>query len=143
MARGNDKKNRKGSTGLNKKESENYLAKNRAKAGVEEFPSGLQMEVLEAGDGGFVMEGDTVEVHQRISLVDGTVIVDSYKNNESEKFLIDEAISGYKEGLLQMHIGGRYKLTLPPELAWGKRGTSKKIGPHAVIIIDCRLIGIV
>lgn len=143
MARGKEKKNRKGSTGLNKKESENYLRKNSSKSGVQKFSSGLQMEVLEEGDGSFVMGGDTVQVHQRISLIDGTVIVDSYKTNEAEIFPVDEAIAGYKEGLLQMHVGGRYRLTLPPDLAWGKRGTSKKIGPYAVIIIDCRLLAIV
>lgn len=143
MARGKDKKNRKGSTGLNKKESESYLVKNRQKAGVQELPSGLQIEVLEAGAGGFVMAGDSVQVHQRISLVDGTVIVDTYKANEPEIFAIDEAIAGYREGLLQMHVGGRYRLTLPSDLAWGKRGTSKKIGPYAVVIIDCRLLAIV
>lgn len=143
MARGKEKKNRKGSTGLNKKESENFLAKNRSKAEVTELPSGLQYEVLERGDSGFVMEGDTVKVHQRILLIDGTVIADSYKSDEPEIFPLNEAISGYKEGLLQMSVGDRYRFTIPPELAWGKRGTSKKIGPFAVVIIDCRLLGIV
>lgn len=140
MARGKEKRNRKGSTGLNKKESENFLAKNRARSEVSETPSGLQYEILEEGSGGFVMEGDSVTVHQRIKLVDGTVIVDSYKQDEPETFSLSEAIAGYKEGLLLMSVGARYQFIIPPELAWGKRGTSKKIGPYAVVIIDCRLL---
>lgn len=142
MAKGKDKKNRKGSTGLNKKESENFLAKNRSKASVLETITGLQYEILEAGDGLIVMDGDTVTVHQRIKHIDGTIIADSYKEDTPETFALQEAIPGYKEGLLLMRVGARYLFTIPPELAWGKRGTSKKIGPYAVIQIDCRLLSI-
>ncbi len=142
MGRGDKKKNRTGGTGLNKKESELFLAKNKSKPSVEVTPTGLQYEVLEQESGAFVLEGATVEVQQRISLRNGTVIEDTYKKNESERFAVDEALPGYREGLLLMSVGDRFKLTLPPELAWGKRGTSSRIGPYEVLIIDCKVLAV-
>ncbi len=54
-----------------------------------------------------------------------------------------EAIEGYREGLFMMGEGSRYKLYIPSELAWGKRGAGSKIGPHATLIIDVRLESVI
>jgi FKBP-type peptidyl-prolyl cis-trans isomerase len=53
---------------------------------------------------------------------------------------MEELIEGYKEGLMMMKKGSRYKLFIPSELAWGKRGSGTKIPPNALLIFDVRLI---
>lgn len=83
-----------------------------------------------------------VEVHQRISLIDGTLIDDTYKTGETAEFSVNEALEGYREGLLLMGVGGRTRFFIPPDLAWGKKGSGKRIGPNAVLIIDARLVRI-
>lgn len=139
MARGKTGKKGKGSKGFNKKNSQEFLDKNRNKEGVIELPSGLQYMVIDSKDGNKPEFDNDVTVYQRITLIDGTVVADSYKKNEPDTFPISEAIEGYKEGLLMMEKGSRYRFFIPSELGWGKRGAGDKIGPDSVIIIDARL----
>ncbi|NQV41081.1 MAG: FKBP-type peptidyl-prolyl cis-trans isomerase [Candidatus Marinimicrobia bacterium] len=141
MTRG--KKTIKGSSGFNRKNTDDFLAKNQFKPGVVVTDSGLQILEIEAGSDDHPQAHNEVEVHQRISLIDGTPIDDTYKTGETVRFSLDQAISGYREGLLLMGVGGRSKLYLPPDLAWGKRGSGKRIGPNAALIIDTRLIRII
>jgi len=141
MARG--KKTTKGSSGFNRKNTDDFLSKNQNKPGVKVTTSGLQVLELEAGTGEPPASHSQVEVHQRISLIDGTLIDDTYKTGEIARFALEEAIPGYREGLLLMGVGGRSKFFIPPDLAWGKQGSGKRIGPNAVLIIDARLIKII
>ena len=141
MARG--KKQTKGSPGFNRKNTIDFLAKNSCKANVETTISGLEILEIEAGSDEFPTPEDSVEVHQRISLIDGTIIDDTYKTGETVQFSLEEAIPGYREGLLLTGVGGRSRFFVPPDLAWGKRGSGKRIGPNAVLIIDSRLIRII
>lgn len=136
------KTNTKGSAGFNKKNSADYLAKNRHKPGVKETDSGLQYLILEEGDGAVPQEKDTVVVQQRITLVDGTVVDDTYKKPDPAIFGMVEAIEGYREGLQMMRVGARYRFFIPHGLAWGKRGAGSHIGPYATLIIDTRLLEI-
>ena len=140
MARG--QKRTKGSSGFNRKNSDDFLAKNQNKPGMVVTESGLQYLEIEVGGSEYPQSDSMVEVHQRISLLDGTLIDDTYKTGETLRFTLEEAISGYREGLLHTGIGGRYKFFIPPDLAWGKRGSGKRIGPNAVLIIDVRLLKI-
>ena len=139
MARGNSAKKGKGSKGFNKKNSAGFLEKNRSKKGVVETNSGLQYIILDEIDGNKPTDDSEVSVYQRISLIDQTIIADSYKKNEPDTFLMSEAIDGYREGLMLMAVGSRFRFFIPPKLAWGRRGAGSKIGPDAVIIIDARL----
>ena len=104
--------------------------------------SGLQYTILEAVDGLRPTPENTVEVQQRISLIDGTMIDDTYHQPDPAVFTMREAIEGYREGLLLMGKGSRYKFFIPHELAWGRRGAGKKIGPYETLIIDARLLEI-
>ncbi len=143
MGRGKHKqKNTKGSAGFNKKNSADFLAKNRNKPGVNETDSGLQYLVIEEGAGATPGLEDTVVVQQRIMLVDGTIIDDTYKTPNPAVFSMAEAIEGYREGLQMMELGARYRLFIPSDLAWGKRGAGSRIGSHAALIIDTRLLEI-
>ena len=143
MSRKNTAKKGKGSQGFNRKNSEEFMLKNRAKAGVVQTASGLQYTIADQGEGGAKpTEHESVEVHQRIKLIDGNIVADSYKENWPEKFTMEESLAGYREGLQLMSVGDRYTFFVPHELAWGKRGAGSKIGPYATLIIDCRLISI-
>jgi FKBP-type peptidyl-prolyl cis-trans isomerase FkpA len=136
------KKNTKGSAGFNKKNSADFLAKNRNKPGVSETDSGLQYLVIEPGAGATPGWEDAVVVQQRIMLVDGTIIDDTYKTPNPAVFSMAEAIEGYREGLQMMELGARYRFFIPSDLAWGKRGAGSRIGSHAALIIDTRLLEI-
>lgn len=141
MARG--KKQKKGSSGFNLKNSKEFLERNAQKPEIQVMNSGLQVQVVEDVEGGASPGAeDEVRVHQRITLVDGSIVDDSYSRSQPETFLMSEAIPGYREGLLEMTVGSRWKLFIPPDLAWGKRGAGKKIGPDQVLIIDVRLLEI-
>lgn len=133
------KKRGRGSAGQNRAESEAFLKKNRSKPDVIETASGLQYTVREEGTGKQPDEWSTVEVNQRILLVDGTVIEDTYHRPESDRFTMEEAIPGLQEGLQLMKEGGKTRFVVPPDLAWGKRGAGNKIGPYATLIFDIRL----
>lgn len=136
-----EKRNRsRGSAGNNITLAENYLEKNKQKEGVVETDSGLQYIVVTEGDGMTPQSGDTVVVHQRALLVNGTVIEDTYRKNESSEVLFDELIEGYQEGLSLMKEGGRMKMFIHPDLGWGKKGSSDKIPPNSLLIFDVKLL---
>jgi FKBP-type peptidyl-prolyl cis-trans isomerase len=137
--RGPKKRRGSGTAGDNRAEGEEFLRKNRMKEGVVETGSGLQYTILDPGEGARPTESSTVEVNQRILLADGTVIKDTFRTPDKDRFTMEEAIAGLREGLCLMKEGGRFRFVVPPDLAWGKRGAGTKIGPHAVLIFDIRL----
>lgn len=130
----------RGSVGNNRKLGEDFLIKNSKKPGVIETQSGLQYLVLEPGEGDFPDANAHVVVHQRVTLLSGAVIGDTFKENKPDEVLMHEMIDGYREGLMLMKKGARYKLFVPSDLAWGKKGTGTKIPPNSVLIFDVRLI---
>jgi FKBP-type peptidyl-prolyl cis-trans isomerase FkpA len=138
-SRGSGKKRGRGTAGDTRAESEQFLKKNRLKADVIETASGLQYTIVEQGEGVSPTEWSTVVVNQRILFVDGTVIKDTYRTPDNDRFTMEEAIAGLKEGLPLMKEGGRFRFVVPPDLAWGKRGAGNKIGPYAALIFDIRL----
>lgn len=133
------KKRKSGTARDSRTETEEFLKKNRLKADVTETASGLQYTVVNQGEGKSPTEWSTVEVNQRILLVDGTVVKDTFRTPDNDRFTIEEAIAGLKEGLPLMKEGGRFRFVVPPDLAWGKRGAGNKIGPNAALIFDIRL----
>ena len=96
-------------------ETETFLKKNRLKEDVIETESGLRFTIVNQGEGASPTEWSTVEVNQRILLVDGTVIKDTFRTPDTDRFFV------------------------PPDLAWGKRGAGDKIGAYATLISDIRL----
>lgn len=137
------KKLNKGSSGQNRKASNQFLEKYRQKANVQETHSGLLYRELEAGDGLKPVLDDSVRINQRILNVDGSIIADTYKTGEPDKFTMKEAIPGIREGLQLMQAGARFEFVVPAELAWGKKGVGNKIGPNAVLFFDMRLLEVV
>lgn len=135
-----DSKKQGGSSGQNRKTGDKYLDKYSKKDGVLSTPSGLLYEVITQGDGDFPAANSNVIVNQRAMLVDGKILDDTYKENSTMEFSLTEVIEGYAEALQMMRTGSRYKFVVPPDLAWGKKGSGGRIGPNAVVIFDVHLV---
>jgi len=139
MPRKRKNQSSRGSAGQNRAESDAFLKKNGAKPEVVKTASGLQYTIQDPGTGKSPDKWSTVEVNQRILLVDGTILKNTYHGTETDIFTMKEAIDGLKEGLALMKEGGKFLFVVPSDLAWGKRGSGKKIGPYAALIFDIRL----
>ncbi|WP_262480529.1 FKBP-type peptidyl-prolyl cis-trans isomerase [Alkaliflexus imshenetskii] len=142
MANREKKQRSKGSAGNNRKSGEDFLEMNAKKEGVIETESGLQYMVVEQTDGAKPDEWSTVEIHQRALLLNGTLLEDTYRLNQTSTVAMNELIEGLQEGLQLMSAGSRYKFWVPAELAWGRKGTGNKIPPNAVLHFDIRLMSI-
>ncbi len=140
MAQRSKREKNRGSAGHNRKSGDDFLQKNQKKPGVIVLPGGMQYQILEEGTGDRPGENSNIIVHQRCWLVNGTVLEDTYRENNPSEVAMSDLIPGYREGILLMNKGARYKFFIPPQLAWGKKGTSGKIPPNAVLIFDVRLI---
>lgn len=140
MAQRSKRDKSRGSAGNNRKTGEEFLTKNKQKDGIQFTDSGLQYQIIERGTGPSPSELATITVHQRCWLVNGSVIEDTYRENKTSEVILSELIEGYREGVLLMNKGARYKFFIPPDLAWGKKGTGNKIPPNAVLIFDVRLV---
>jgi len=126
----------------NKKAAEDFLAENKTKEGIVTTASGLQYQVLKEGDGPKPKETDTVKVHYRGTLLDGTEFDSSYSRNEPAVFPLNRVIPGWTEALQLMKVGSKYKIFLPPELAYGDRGAPPVIEPGSMLIFEVELLGI-
>lgn len=125
--------------------SQQFLSENAKKEGVQVTESGLQYEVVEAVEDESVpspSEDDVVKVHYHGTLPDGTVFDSSVERGEPVSFPVKGVIKGWVEGLQLMQVGEKYKLVIPPELAYGEAGTSGKIGPNQALIFDVELLEI-
>jgi FKBP-type peptidyl-prolyl cis-trans isomerase FklB len=123
-------------------EGREFLARNRQRPEVVELESGLQYEVLEPGAGSPPTAQDLVTCHTRGALVDGSVFDDTRARGEPRSFVVAGVVDGLEQGLQLMRPGARWKLYLPPELAYGAAGFGQEIPPHAVLIFDVELISV-
>jgi FKBP-type peptidyl-prolyl cis-trans isomerase len=119
-----------------------FLTQNGSREGVITTESGLQYEVLEAGDGAMPGPGDSVQVHYRGTLIDGTEFDSSYARGEPVTFGVGQVISGWTEALQLMPVGSKYKLYIPSELAYGAGGAGDRIGPNSALIFEVELLDI-
>lgn len=110
------------------------------KTGPVTTASGLQYEVIEAGTGKTPGPTDSVTVHYKGTLTDGTVFDSSYTRGAPATFKVNRVIKGWTEALQLMKEGAKYKLTIPPDLGYGARGAGGTIGPNATLIFDVELI---
>lgn len=124
----------------NMEKSQSFLDDNKKQDGVKVTNSGLQYKVLEKGKGDSPAESDTVRVHYKGELRDGSEFDNSYKRGEPAEFPVGGVIPGWTEGLQLMQEGAKYKLFIPPELGYGKRGAGRKIGPNEVLIFEVELL---
>ena len=102
----------------------------------------MQYEILEEGDGPKPGPADTVEVHYRGTLVDGTEFDSSYGRGQTVTFGVGQVIAGWTEALQLMPVGSKWKLAIPPELGYGAGGAGQMIGPNAALVFEVELIAI-
>lgn len=125
----------------NKAEGDAFLAENAKRDGVKVTESGLQWEVITEGTGPKPTLDDTVEVHYKGTLLDGTEFDSSYKRGKTATFMLKRVIKAWQEGVALMPVGSKYKLYCPADIAYGERG-SRNIGPNAVLIFEVELLSI-
>ncbi len=123
-------------------EGKAFLEENAKKEGVKTLPDGLQYKVIKEGDGPMPKATDTVTVHYRGRLIDGTEFDSSYSRNQPATFPVSGVIKGWTEALQQMKTGAKWELFIPPDLAYGERGAGQVIGPNSVLIFEVELLSI-
>ena len=100
--------------------------------------SGLQYKVLYAGNGRKPKSSSKVKVHYRGLLLNGSTFDTSYNSDEPAELSLKSVIKGWKEGLQLMPGGSVYVFLIPPELAYGEKG-SDAIPPNATLIFEIEL----
>jgi FKBP-type peptidyl-prolyl cis-trans isomerase FklB len=125
-----------------KQRGEAFLAENKKKEGVKTLASGLQYKVVKAGSGKKPKLNDTVTVHYRGTLIDGTEFDSSFRRGKPATFPVSGVIPGWTEALPLMEEGAKWQLFIPPKLAYGEPGAGGLIGPNATLIFEVELISI-
>lgn len=124
----------------NKQAGNKFLAENKTKEGVKETESGLQYRIVTAGQGKQPQGTDTVVVHYRGTLLDGNEFDSSYKRNKPATLPLSGVIKGWQEALPLMKEGAKWELFIPPELAYGTRGSGGRIGPNQTLVFEVELL---
>lgn len=102
--------------------------------------SGLKYEVIIPGTGKSPTLNDSVTVNYRGTLTNGTEFDSSYKRGKPATFPVSGVIKGWTEALQLMQEGAKWKLTIPPDLAYGSRGAGGAIGPNETLIFEVELL---
>ena len=107
-------------------------------------PSGLEYVDTVVGTGASPQKGKTVSVHYTGRLTNGTKFDSSVDRGQPFSFTIGvgQVIKGWDEGVMDMKIGGKRTLTIPPELGYGARGAGAVIPPNATLVFDVELLGV-
>jgi FKBP-type peptidyl-prolyl cis-trans isomerase FklB len=132
----------KGLSEKNKKDGDSFLSENSKKEGVITLPSGLQYKVIKAGAGNSPKSTDTVSVHYRGTLLNGTEFDSSHKRGQPATFKVNGVIKGWTEALQLMKTGAEWELFIPSNLAYGERGAGRNIGPNETLVFEVELLSI-
>lgn len=109
---------------------------------VETLPSGVTVEMLNPGDGAKPTAQDTVKVHYRGTLADGTQFDSSYKRSQPATFPLKQVIPCWTEGVQKMNVGAKARLTCPGKTAYGTNGVPGVIPSNATLTFEVELLAI-
>lgn len=126
----------------NGREGAEFLADNGVREGVVTTASGLQYEVMTEGDGAKPTASDTVTTHYEGKLLNGEVFDSSVARGEPASFPLNRVIPGWTEALQLMSVGSKYRLFIPPDLAYGNQGSPGAIPPQSTLIFEVELLEI-
>lgn len=124
----------------NAQNGEAFLKANAAKPEVKTTKSGLQYQVLKAGQGARPKANSTVTVQYEGRLLDGTIFDSSIAREQSVDFQVSQVIAGWTEGLQLMQEGASYRFFIPAKLAYGEIGSGDAIEPNSTLIFDIELV---
>ena len=119
-----------------------FLEANAKQPGVITTESGLQYKILTTGDGKQPKDTDTVTTHYRGTLIDGREFDSSYKRDTPASFPVKGVIKGWTEALQLMHVGDKWQLFVPSDLAYGATKRSELIEANSTLIFEIELLGI-
>jgi FKBP-type peptidyl-prolyl cis-trans isomerase len=129
-----------------KAEGEAFLAENKKKEGIKTLQSGLQYKVLKSGKGETPKKTDTVKVHYKGTLMDGSEFDNSYKKGSPLTLQVSRFIPGWGEAMQLMKVGDKWQLFIPPELGYKEAGVQDQgrqvIPPNATLVFEVELLGI-
>ncbi len=123
-----------------KKQQEEMLGE--LSQGFEKTSSGLRYKIEEEGNGPKAEKGQTVSVHYKGMLPDGSVFDSSYSRNQPIDFKLGkgQVISGWDEGIQLLNVGDKARFVIPSHLAYGERGAGGVIPPNATLVFDVELV---
>lgn len=119
-----------------------FLAENAQREGVITLESGLQYEVITMGDGPKPGPAQTVVCHYHGTRIDGVVFDSSVRRGQPASFPLNRVIKGWTEALQLMPVGSKWRLFIPPHLAYGNSNVSAEIGPNTTLIFEVELLKI-
>lgn len=126
----------------NLKAGKEFLEKNKTAEGIKTTESGLQYSVVQEGTGATPTLNDTVKAHYKGTLIDGTQFDSSYDRGQPAEFPVSGVIRGWTEALQMMKVGGKLKLYIPPELAYGP-SARPGIPANSVLVFDVELVDVI
>lgn len=127
----------------NIKAGEAYLTENGKRPGVITTETGLQYEVLQEGTGPKPTIEDVVKVHYSGKTIDGNEFDSSYKRGAPTEYPVKDWIKGFTEVLQIMHVGSRYKVFVPSNLAYGAQSPTPAIPAYSTLVFEMELVEIV
>ncbi len=106
--------------------------------------SKLEITDLQVGTGDEATSGHLVDVHYTGWLTDGSKFDSSLDRGQPFSFALGggQVIQGWDQGVVGMKVGGKRKLTIPPELGYGRRGAGGVIPPNATLIFEVELLAV-
>ena len=125
----------------NLEEGKAFLEANKVNDGIVCLESGAQYLILNDADGAKPNATDKVTCHYHGTLINGTVFDSSVQRGQPATFPLNMVIKGWTEVLQLMSVGSKWRLFLPPHLAYGDRHVSAEIGPNSTLIFDVELVG--
>ncbi len=127
----------------NAHKSADFMAHNRQQPGVVQLPSGIQYLVLSKGSGTVSPTVTSrVTVNYRGMLVDGTEFDSTWAHGAPVSFSVNGVIPGWRDVIPRMHVGDRWKVVIPPQLAYGEEGELPRIGPNEALVFEIKLLAI-
>ncbi len=125
-------------------EGEKFLADNAKRDGVITLESGLQYEIVTAGeeDGDKPTVQSKVRTHYHGTFIDGNVFDSSYERGQPAEFPVGGVIAGWTEALQLMTKGAKWRLYVPYQLAYGAQGSPGGIPPYSTLVFDVELLDI-
>jgi len=135
-----DQKERQSKAAENLEKGKAFRDENAKRKGVVVLDNGLQYEVLQAGSGDSPAADAKVKVHYRGTLIDGTEFDSSIARGQPAVFSLQGVVVGFREAITRMQPGAKWRVVMPPELAYGEREVGAKIGPNSTLVFEIELI---